>query len=484
MKRVKELLSKIEVKRVLGDDSQEIRALEFDSRRVAAGVCFFALRGTSSDGHSYIGRAVEAGALCVVCEELPEEIYSNVCYVEVEDSTLVMAKMAAEFYDNPSKELKVVGVTGTNGKTTTATLLCDLMQAMGHPSGLISTVIYRVGSRTIPSTHTTPDAIRLQSMFREMVDAGCTHCFMEVSSHSIAQQRIAGIEFSGAIFTNLTHDHLDYHKSFAEYLRVKKMLFDNLPKSAFALVNIDDKNGRVMVQNTKAKVYTLSLRSMAEYRCRIIEMLFDGMLLKVGEDEVWVHQPGRFNAYNLLSVYAAAELLGCDGREALRVLSTLKAVDGRFEVIRAKDGRVAIVDYAHTPDALENVILTIEEIRRPEQQLFVLCGCGGERDRTKRPEMARIAINYSSTAIFTSDNPRHEDPEAILDEMTEGLDGSARYLRIADRRQAIRSAVMLSKPNDIILVAGKGHEDYQIVGDQKLHFDDREEVKEAFSKLG
>ena len=480
MKRLQDIISAIETIQVVGDTAVEIAALNYDSRRVAAGDCFFAVVGVQSDGHNYIAQAIERGARAVVCERLPEEAIDGVCYVQVADTNAAMADMAAAFYGHPSRELKLVGVTGTNGKTTTATLLYDLFRMLGYRAGLISTVVYRVGDRQIESTHTPPDAIRLNAMLREMVDEGCDYCFMECSSHAIVQDRIRGLQFAGGMFTNLTHDHLDYHKTFAEYLRAKKLFFDNLPKGAFALTNIDDRNGRVMVQNTRASVRTLSLRSMADFRCKVIEMLLDGMLLRLDGEEVWVKFIGRFNAYNLLTIYAAALMLGQRKEEVLTAISSLQSVSGRFEYIRAEDGTTAVVDYAHTPDALENVITTIEEIRRPDQNLIVLCGCGGDRDKTKRPEMAAIAVKYATTAIFTSDNPRSEDPEQILRDMVEGLPSSARYLKIADREDAIRTAAMLARPGDIILLAGKGHETYQIIGTEKIHFDDREQIRKHF----
>ena len=480
MKRLQDIISAIETIQVVGDTAVEIAALNYDSRRIAAGDCFFAVVGVQSDGHNYIAQAIERGARAVVCERLPEEAIDGVCYVQVADTNAAMADMAAAFYGHPSRELKLVGVTGTNGKTTTATLLYDLFRMLGYRAGLISTVVYRVGDRQIESTHTTPDAIRLNAMLREMVDEGCDYCFMECSSHAIVQDRIRGLQFAGGMFTNLTHDHLDYHKTFAEYLRAKKLFFDNLPKGAFALTNIDDRNGRVMVQNTRASVRTLSLRSMADFRCKVIEMLLDGMLLRLDGEEVWVKFIGRFNAYNLLTIYAAALMLGQRKEEVLTAISSLQSVSGRFEYIRAEDGTTAVVDYAHTPDALENVITTIEEIRRPDQNLIVLCGCGGDRDKTKRPEMAAIAVKYATTAIFTSDNPRSEDPEQILRDMVEGLPSSARYLKIADREDAIRTAAMLARPGDIILLAGKGHETYQIIGTEKIHFDDREQIRKHF----
>ena len=483
MKKLSELLENTTVGALYGDGSAAIAGLTYDSRAVKPGDCFFAVPGTQSDGHDYIPSAVAKGAAAVVCERMPETAAEGVAYVVVEDSAGAMADMAAAFYGYPSRELKLVGITGTNGKTTTVTLLYDLVRALGYKAGLVSTVVYKIDGREIEATHTTPDPIRLNAMMREMADAGCEFCFMECSSHAIVQERTRGLDFAGGIFSNITHDHLDYHKTFAEYIRAKKLFFDGLPKGAFVLTNADDRNGRVMVQNTAARVSTYSLRSMADFRCRIVETHLDGMLLRIDGAEVWVGLLGRFNAYNLLAVYGAASLLGLDRGEVLRTLSALHPVSGRFEVIRAENGTVAVVDYAHTPDALENVLRTIGELRTPAQQLFAVCGCGGDRDRTKRPEMAQIAVKYASTAIFTSDNPRHESPEAILDEMTAGLDPSVRYLRIADRAEAIRTAVMLSRPGDILLVAGKGHETYQIVGDEKRHFDDREEVRRAFAAL-
>ena len=481
MKKLTDILKNTPVREVCGDTAAAIGGLVYDSRAVKPGDCFFAVPGTQSDGHDYIPMAVEKGAAAIVCERMPADAAEGVAYVLVGDSAGAMADMAAAFYDYPSRELKLVGITGTNGKTTTATLLYDLVRAMGYKAGLISTVVYKIDGREVEATHTTPDPVRLNVLMREMADAGCEYCFMEVSSHAIVQERIRGLHFTGGIFSNITHDHLDYHKTFAEYIRAKKLFFDNLPKEAFALINIDDRNGRVMVQNTRATVKTLSLQSMADFRCKILETHPDGMELRIDGREVWVHFLGRFNAYNLLCVYAAALLLGADREEVLQIMSTLHPVSGRFEFVRAADGTTAIVDYAHTPDALEKVLQTVEEIRRPGQQLFVLCGCGGDRDKTKRPEMAQIAVKYATTAILTSDNPRHEDPDAILDDMVAGLAPGDRYLRIADRAEAIRTAAMLAKPGDILLLAGKGHETYQIVGDVKNHFDDKEEALRAFA---
>ena len=484
MKQIQELIKATQVLRVEGNSDTRVSRLAYDSRRIAPGDCFFAVSGTQSDGHAYIDAAVAAGAVAVVCQRLPEHLAPSVCYVVVADTNAAMADMAAAFYGDPSRQLKLVGITGTNGKTTTVTLLYDLFRGLGYKVGLISTVVYRIDTERIESTHTTPDAIRLNEMMARMVEAGCEYCFMEVSSHAIVQERIRGLHFTGGIFSNITHDHLDYHKTFAEYIRAKKLFFDSLSKEAFALTNADDKNGRVIVQNTAAAIHTYSLRSMADFRCKIVEMHPDGMLLRIDGQEVWVGLVGRFNAYNLLAVYGAAVLLGFDRGETLRAASMLHPVSGRFELVRSANGVTAVVDYAHTPDALENVIRTIEEIRTPAQKLIVVCGCGGDRDRTKRPEMAQIAVRYADTAVFTSDNPRHESPEAILDQMAAGLEPGARFLRIADRAEAIRTAVMLSQPGDILLVAGKGHETYQIVGDVKHPFDDREEVRKAFDSFG
>ena len=481
MKRLEELLDDVRALEIENSANPVVGSLTYDSRAVEQGACFFAVRGTQSDGHRYITSAIERGAVAIICEEMPESRVEGVSYVKVEDSNIAMAHIAAAYYDHPSRELRLVGVTGTNGKTTTATLLYDMFMAMGYKAGLISTVIYRIGERSIASTHTTPDSIRLNHMMREMVDEGCDYCFMEVSSHAAAQHRIEALHFAGALFSNLTHDHLDYHGTYKEYIRAKKSFFDALPKEAWAVVNIDDRNGEVMLQNCDAKHYRLSLRSMADFRTKIIEMLPDGMLLHIDNQEVWVKFTGRFNAYNLTTVYAAATLLGIDKLEVLTTLSKLTPVAGRFESIIAEDRTIAIVDYAHTPDALENVLQTIEEVRRDEQRLFVVCGCGGDRDKTKRPEMAAIAVKYATTAVFTSDNPRTESPEAILDDVVAGVGTAKNWLRITDRREAIRTAAMLAHPGDIILIAGKGHEDYQIIGTEKHHFDDREEIRNAFA---
>lgn len=483
--KLEKLLEGVTYRKAVGTTDREIAALTYDSRTAGAGACFFAIAGTKSDGHDFIASATEAGAAAVVCERLPEHGLAEGCtYIVVDDSSRAMATIASNFYGNPSRRMKVVGVTGTNGKTTIATLLYDTVRALGHKAGLISTVVYKIDDRCIASTHTTPDTLRLNQMMGEMADCGCEYCFMECSSHAIVQERIAGITFAGALFTNLTHDHLDYHKTFAEYVRAKKLFFDNLTADAFALVNADDRNGSVMLQNTAARKYTLSLRSMADFRCKIVEMLVDGMNLRIDGRDVWVHLLGRFNAYNLLTVYGAAVLLGFDREQVLIALSNLRPVSGRFEFVAAKDHTTAIVDYAHTPDALENVIQTINELRSKGQRLLVVCGCGGDRDKTKRPEMAAIAVKYADIAIFTSDNPRTENPDEILRDMEAGVEAGSRYMKIADRNDAIKTAVMLAEPGDIILIAGKGHEDYQIIGTERHHFNDKECVRGWFEKFG
>lgn len=466
---------------IVGGVEREITSLTFDSRTSEPGALFFAVRGTQVDGHAFIGKAVAQGAAAVVCETLPENPDSAVTWVRVADAPTALGIAAANFYGRPAERLRLVGVTGTNGKTTTATLLYDLFRKLGYKAGLISTVVYRIDERREESTHTTPDPIRINALLADMTDAGCEYCFMEVSSHALAQHRTAGLVFAGGIFTNLTHDHLDYHKTFAEYIKAKKGFFDGLPVTAFALVNADDRNGSVMVQNTRANVSTYALRSPADFRGRIVETHFDGMLLKLDDREVWVKFLGRFNAYNLTCVYAAACLLGADSGEVLRVLSELDSVDGRFQTMRSPEGVTAIVDYAHTPDALQNVINTINEIRTPDQRLYVVVGCGGNRDAAKRPVMARIAAEGGDMAVLTSDNPRLEDPDAIIEEMKAGLDPTSRYIAITNRHEAIRAAAALARSGDIILVAGKGHETYQDAAGVKTHFDDREELQQAMN---
>ncbi len=463
-------------RQIIGDVNREITTLGFDSRDIAPGQLFVALQGAAVDGHLFIDEAIQKGAVAILCERLPKNINHAVCYIQVTDSHLDMGKVAAEFYGHPSKKLKLVGITGTNGKTTTVTLLYRLFRSLGYKTGLLSTVVNFIDGREVKAVRTTPDSIQIQRLMAEMVAEGCTYCFMEVSSHAIVQHRISGLHFDGAIFSNITHDHLDYHKTFDEYIKAKKMYFDNLPASAFALINIDDRNGRVMVQNTKATVKTYSLQTPADYNCRIIENTFEGMHLNISGDEVWTRFIGKFNAYNVLAIYATTQLLGVDKTEALRLISAMEPVSGRFEYVRGNKGVTAIIDYAHTPDALQNVIDTINDIRTDEQQLITVVGCGGNRDTTKRPVMARIAADCSNKAILTEDNPRFEDPEAILDDMFAGLNPSQqdRCLRIRDRREAIKTAVQLARPGDIILIAGKGHETYHEVRGVQSYFDDKE----------
>ena len=476
MKKLTDILKNTPVRELCGDTAAAIGGLVYDSRAVKPGDCFFAVPGTQSDGHDYIPIAVEKGAAAIVCERMPADAAEGVAYVLVGDSAGAMADMAAAFYDYPSRELKLVGITGTNGKTTTATLLYDLVRAMGYKAGLISTVVYKIDGREVEATHTTPDSIRLNAMMREMADAGCAYCFMECSSHAIVQERTRGLDFAGGIFSNITHDHLDYHKTFAEYIRAKKLFFDRLPAGAFALTNADDKNGRVMVQNTAAGVHTYSLRTMADFRCKIVEMHVDGMLLRIDGQEVWVGLVGRFNAYNLLAVYGAAVLLGLDRAEVLRAMSMLHAVSGRFEFVRAENGTTAIVDYAHTPDALINVLNALRGAGF--KRIVTVFGCGGNRDRAKRPLMGEAVARLSDVAVLTSDNPRHEEPEAIMADVMPGLSGAAEVFADPDRRRAIEKGLELLHPGDALLIAGKGHESTQQIGDVKHPFSDQQTVRE------
>lgn len=476
------LLDKKYILEHISKSSKAVESVAFDSRAVEASSVFVAVVGTASDGHDYIENAIASGATTIVCQSLPEQLYPQVEYIRVEDSNVALGQISSAFYDNPSTKLKLVGVTGTNGKTTTATLLYDLFSRLGYKVGLISTVIYKVAAKSIDSTHTTPDAVKLNRLLAEMVDEGCDYCFMEVSSHSIVQHRIEGLKFEGAIFSNITHDHLDYHLTFAAYIAAKKKLFDGLDKQAFALVNADDRNGSVMVQNCKARKYTYSTDSRSDFGCRILEIHPEGMLLKVDGVDIFVNFLGRFNASNLLCVYGAACLLGVPKQEVLEAMSSLRAVAGRFETLRSKGGVIAIVDYAHTPDALQNVLDTIAEIKF-DGKVITVVGCGGNRDAAKRPKMARIAVAGSSLTILTSDNPRFEKAEDILEDMKAGLDPCAKYLSIVDRKEAIRTAVMMADRGDIILVAGKGHEPYQEVCGVRTHFDDREVVGELFLNL-
>lgn len=474
--RINELLKNIECD-IVNNNNIDIKHITFDSRNIEADTLFVAQVGVHVDGHNYIASAIEKGAVAVVCEQMPETIAPNVVYIKTADSNKALGYIASNFYNNPSTKLKLIGITGTNGKTTTVTLLHQMFRQIGYHTGLISTIVNKIDEKEIPSTHTTPDAINLNRLLWQMVDNGCEYCFMEVSSHAIVQNRIGGLEFFGGIFSNITHDHLDFHKTFAEYISAKKRFFDNLPSSAFALTNIDDRNGQVMLQNTKAKKYTYSIQEIADFNGKILENTFQGLFLNINSKEVWTQLVGRFNAYNLLAIYATARLCEIDEMEALQQLSSLRAAEGRFEYVSGQ-GITAIVDYAHTPDALKNVLQTVNDIRMDNQKLITVVGCGGDRDPLKRPIMATIACEMSDTLILTSDNPRTEDPEKILDEMEEGLTNKQKEntLRISNRQQAIKTACKLAGKGDIIVVAGKGHEKYQEINGVKHHFDDKEEL--------
>jgi UDP-N-acetylmuramoyl-L-alanyl-D-glutamate--2,6-diaminopimelate ligase len=486
MKLLSDILYKARIEEVVGSTHVAISSVTFDSRKVKKDTLFVATRGTATDGHKFIESAIEAGAAAIVCEETPEVMRDNITYVKVVDSTLALGFIACNYFDNPSHKLKLIGVTGTNGKTTTVTLLFNLYRALGYNVGLLSTVQNKINNTIIPASHTTPDALSLNELLAAMVEQGCEYAFMEVSSHAVVQNRIAGIQFTGAVFTNITHDHLDYHKTFDEYIKAKKKFFDQLPESAFALTNKDDKNGMVMLQNTKAKKYTYSLLNLADFKCKIIENHLNGLLLHINNQEVWVKLIGTFNAYNVTAVYAVASLLKQDNINILTTLSNLNSVEGRFQYVKSEGGVIGIVDYAHTPDALKNVLETIKDIRTGNENVITLVGCGGDRDAAKRPVMASIACQYSNKVILTSDNPRTEDPESILDQMQKGVDpvDAKKVLRISDRKEAIKTALTLSKKGDIILIAGKGHEKYQEIKGVKHPFDDLEILKENIKTLG
>lgn len=479
---LEELMQGVILQKTIGDAETNITSIQFDSRKVEMGCVFVATRGTASDGHQYISGAIEKGAVAIVCEEIPAEEIKNIVYIKVENSADALGRMASVWHGFPSSKLILVGVTGTNGKTTIATLLYQLFRQLGHKSGLLSTVCNYVDDLAVEATHTTPDALALNELLAQMVGAGCEYAFMEVSSHSVDQRRIAGLEFDGGVFTNITRDHIDYHLTFENYLKAKKQFFDELSSEAFALTNADDKNGLVMLQNSKAKKYTYSLRTMADFKTRILEHGFEGMLLDMNDREVNVSFIGKFNASNLSAVFGTAVLLGQDELEVLRVISSLHSVSGRFETLHSPTGYTAIVDYAHTPDALNNVIETINQILQGNGRLISVVGCGGNRDKGKRPMMAREAVNGSWKTILTSDNPRFEDPQDILNDMLAGLDvvEKAKSLTIIDRKEAIKTACALAQAGDVVLVAGKGHEDYQIIQGVKHHFDDKEEIKACF----
>ena len=485
MKQLKDILYKVGIEAVHGATDITISKIEFDSRKIELNDVFVAIRGTLSDGHDYIEKALSLGAIAVICEEFPSVIVNGVTYIKVKDSNEALAFLAANYYENPSENIRLVGVTGTNGKTTIASLLYQLFKKAGYKVGLLSTVKIMVDEQEFKATHTTPDSLTINKFLDLMVQEGCEFCFMEVSSHGVHQKRTEALRFEGGVFTNLSHDHLDYHNTFAEYRDVKKSFFDNLPKSAFAITNIDDKNGLVMLQNTKAKKLTYALKSYADYKAQILENQLSGLLLKINDNEVWVKLIGSFNAYNLLAIYGVAVELGIEKVEALRLLSELESVSGRFQFIVSDTKITAIVDYAHTPDALENVLKTIEDIRIKNEQLITVVGCGGDRDKTKRPIMAHIASSMSDKAIFTSDNPRTENPETIIEEMEKGVEPQnfKKTVSILDRKQAIKTACQLANPNDIILIAGKGHETYQEINGVRHDFDDLKIVTELLQQL-
>lgn len=485
MKKLKDILYGVSLRQVSGSTNGKVINICFDSRKAAPSVLFVAVRGTESDGHAFIDRAIDKGAIAVLCEEFPAELRDKVSYFVVENSAKALGIIASNFYDNPSSKLKLVGVTGTNGKTTIATLLFQLFQDLGYKTGLLSTVQNQINKLIVPATHTTPDPLVLNSLLNDMIESGCDYCFMEVSSHAMAQYRTAGLSFSGGIFTNLTHDHLDFHKTFDAYLKAKKSFFDGLTGQAFAITNIDDKNGIVMLQNTGAHIKTYGLKNIADYKARIIENHFSGLLLNIDGQEVWFKIVGSFNAYNLLAVYATALLLEQDRTRVLTLLSRLPGAEGRFDYIISASGVIGIVDYAHTPDALQNVLSTIQDIRKGTEQVITVIGCGGDRDKSKRPVMANVACDWSTKVVLTSDNPRSEIPEKIIRDMEEGVmpSNKKKTLSITDRKEAIRTACHLANPGDIILVAGKGHEKYQDIGGVKLPFDDKEILTEFLNLM-
>jgi len=485
MKLLSDILYKVRLEEISGSTHSAISSVTFDSRTVKKDSVFVAIKGETSDGHQFISKAIESGAIAIICEDLPKERKEEVTYVKVKNSHQALGFIACNYYDNPSSKLKLVGVTGTNGKTTTVTLLFNLFRSLGYSAGLLSTVQNKINNTIIPATHTTPDALTLNELLQNMVEQGCEYAFMEVSSHAIVQHRVTGVSFAGAVFSNITHDHLDYHKTFDEYIKAKKGLFDNLPSEAFALTNVDDKNGKIMLQNSKASKYSYSLKTISDFKCKIIENHLNGLLLNIDNKEVWVKLIGSFNAYNVLAVYATAVLLKQDKTNVLTALSNLNSVEGRFQYFKSKGGVIGIIDYAHTPDALKNVLETIKDIRTGNEQVITLVGCGGDRDTTKRPIMAGIACEFSNKIILTSDNPRSEDPEEILNQMQKGVSpvDVKKTLRISDRKEAIRTACTLAKSGDIILIAGKGHEKYQEIKGVKHDFDDYKLFKETISAI-
>ncbi len=477
-----DILQGLEVEEVKGDTRIILAGITFDSRKTAPGVLFVAVRGTITDGHDYIPVSVAAGSTAVVCEQMPEYMPEGVCMIRVKDSAFALGYLASAFNDNPSRRFKLVGITGTNGKTTTVTLLHRLFMELGYQSGCFTTIRNYIGNKSVEATHTTPDPVQLNRIMKEMADAGCRYVFMEVSSHALAQRRVAGLQFAGAIFSNITHDHLDYHKTFSEYLKAKKLFFDNLPPGSFACINADDRNGTVMVQNTRASVHYYGIRTMAEFKARIMESHLNGTLITMDDHELWTRFIGEFNVYNLLAAYSAAILLGQEKAETLRVLSSLDTVEGRFQYLRSDQGVTAIIDYAHTPDAILNVLKTVGQIRQGNEQVIAVIGAGGNRDKSKRPEMAKVAAGMSDKLILTSDNPRDEEPGDIINDMKKGLDEKALRNTIiqTDRREAIKTACMMAKKGDIILIAGKGHETYQEIRGVKQPFSDHGVVSELF----
>jgi len=482
---LKDILYKVSLEKVVGNTAVAFRELQFDSRKVGLDDVFVAIKGTQSDGHQFIKKAIDQGALAVVCQQIPKEIINGITYLQVQDTQQALAIMASHFYGNPSRELQLVGVTGTNGKTTIATLLYTLFTSAGYKVGLLSTIKVIIGATEHPATHTTPDSLAINKYLRQMVDTGVAYCFMEVSSHGIDQKRTKGLHFAGGVFTNLSHDHLDYHTSFKQYRDVKKTFFDGLPKTAFALINADDKNGPVMLQNTKARKYTYALKTIADYKAQILENQLQGLLLKINNQELWVKLIGNFNAYNLLAIYATAEQLGLEELEILQLLSTLESVDGRFQYLVSEGKITAIIDYAHTPDALKNVLETINTIRSGNEQLITVVGCGGDRDVEKRPKMGAIAAQLSTKVIFTSDNPRSENPDTIIQHIEAGVPPQhyKKTIAISDRKQAIKTACQMANEHDIILVAGKGHETYQEIQGVRSEFDDRKTISELLIAL-
>jgi UDP-N-acetylmuramoyl-L-alanyl-D-glutamate--2,6-diaminopimelate ligase len=485
LKLLKDILYKVSVNAVYGDTNVKVAQVDFDSRKIVKDSLFVAQKGTSVDGHLYIDKAISLGATTIICEQLPSYLEANITFIQVEDSNKTLAIIASNFYDNPSSKLKLIGVTGTNGKTTVASLLYQLFKKSGYKTGLLSTVQILVDTTVFKATHTTPNSVTINYYLHQMVLLGVDYCFMEVSSHGIHQKRTEGLEFAGGIFTNLSHDHLDYHVSFASYRDVKKSFFDSLPKTAFALTNLDDKNGNIMLQNTKARKRTYALKTLADYKVKIIEKSFSGTLISINGTEFWTKLIGNFNAYNLAAIIGVAYELGLEKIEILTIISQLESVSGRFEYLVSDNGVIAIVDYAHTPDALKNVLETINDIRTNNEKLITVIGCGGDRDKTKRPKMAHIASQLSNQAIFTSDNPRTENPETILEEMEIGVSAEnlKKIITISDRRQAIKTACKFSETGDILLIAGKGHENYQEIRGERFHFDDLVEVKKYFNLL-